>query len=83
MSYLAVLGPEETNCSNYGALRSSIYDVVFEQGQAEALGSLPVVVKIDGKELEKGWAGRVPQTEDDRQKFQELVFFALLDLVNG
>ena len=38
----------------------------------------PVVVKIDGRELrvkkgKKGWAGWVPKSEDERQKFQELV----------
>ena len=36
----------------------------------------PVVVKIDGKELrvkkgKKGWAGWIPKSEDEKQKFQE------------
>ena len=41
---------------------SPVYDVVFEQGEAEKLGPLSY--------RKKGWAGWIPKSENDRLKFQ-------------
>ena len=75
---LEIPGSQETARLRHGSEGHTLYDLVLEPGAVLHLGHFPVVLKIEGRELNtkkrvKGWAGWAPVSESEKANFQELV----------
>ena len=68
MANLGISDSQKTARLHHGPKRHTLYDMVPEPSEAPYLGSLPVITRIEARELKtkrcvKGWAGWAPVHE--------------------